>query len=96
MPLHIAEYDQIGLDSQNQLAQAAQQPAITTQEILVGSASAEFNDRTKLVELYFTEDMHINFGKPGNAATTDMLYTAGERIYFTLIGRGFSVDTATP
>jgi hypothetical protein len=95
--LYVVEYEDV-LMYGNAVTQAPIVPELTTQKVAftTSTASAAFNDRTRLVEITSDADCHLAFGAGTPAATTSkQLLKANTPKFFAVRGKGLKVAAVT-
>lgn len=85
MPLDVTEYKSIADERSGGKLPAAQEPAITHQQVAISGASAQsnaFHSATEFVRVHADEAVRVAFGANPTATATSMRMSAGATEYF--------------
>ena len=85
MPIDITEYQEVGISLLGRQIAAGQEPAIRTQQVAIGSGSAQsavFTDVTRFVRVHADANCRIAFGPDPTALSSSQRIPAGGTEYF--------------
>lgn len=79
MPLQVKEYQYLATDAKGNVISAGQEPALTGQQVALGTQSAAFHQGARFVRLYAEETCRVEFGEnPTATASSPYKMTSGQ------------------